>query len=255
MQEIFKTHPIYAVEVSNLGNVRGPVKVSTNQRYKRFQGVNKETYEIKFLSVHRLVAELFIRPIPEGMVVNHIDGDKHNNRVDNLEIVTSQENSQHAVDMGLSVGRSGEAHHNSKLTTSKVLEIYHYIQLRYSNQKIAEIMGVDHRTISQIRKGEKWAKLYKSFGMTYIEPINVNKDLHLCLNVLRLLETHTNKEISDMYDLEPSLISRVRSKQTWLKIWKIYEESATTIPQGSTLQANGSGKAEGPTVTEGHDIV
>ena len=50
-------------------------------------------------------------------------------------------------------------------------------------------------------------------------------------------------------------MSRVRSKQTWLSVWRIYTESATTIPQGSTLQANGSGKAEGPTVTEGHDIV
>lgn len=51
--------------------------------------------------IHRLVAETFIDR-PDGCdVVNHIDGDKRNNRVDNLEWCTSKDNSLHAYAMGL----------------------------------------------------------------------------------------------------------------------------------------------------------
>ncbi len=51
--------------------------------------------------VHRLVAEAFIGPIASGLTVNHLDGNKANNDVENLEIVTRAENSQHAMRTGL----------------------------------------------------------------------------------------------------------------------------------------------------------
>jgi hypothetical protein len=45
--------------------------------------------------VHRVVAEAFIGKIPKKMVINHKDFDKHNNSIENLEIVTSSQNSIH----------------------------------------------------------------------------------------------------------------------------------------------------------------
>ena len=51
--------------------------------------------------VHHIVAQLFIGPCPVGKEINHIDGNKLNNRVDNLEYVTHKENMRHARDMGL----------------------------------------------------------------------------------------------------------------------------------------------------------
>ena len=53
--------------------------------------------------VHTLVAQTFVHnPDPENKkYVNHIDGDKHNNRADNLEWVTSSENQEHAYRIGL----------------------------------------------------------------------------------------------------------------------------------------------------------
>jgi hypothetical protein len=52
--------------------------------------------------VHRLVATTFIPTAQPDREVNHIDGNKENNRVENLEWVTAEENIQHAQDLGLS---------------------------------------------------------------------------------------------------------------------------------------------------------
>lgn len=55
----------------------------------------------KYLKVHTIIVEQFIHDIPDGMVVNHKDGDIHNNNVENLEIVTPKENTIHAHKTGL----------------------------------------------------------------------------------------------------------------------------------------------------------
>jgi len=51
--------------------------------------------------IHRLVAEAFIGPRPDGMEINHLDGNKRNNAVTNLEYVTRSENYLHAYAIGL----------------------------------------------------------------------------------------------------------------------------------------------------------
>lgn len=97
-------------QVSNYGNVRSFSKWK-NGRLLKF-GTNSHGYytvnlvkdgrkSVKIVSVHRLVAMAFIEN--PGMVreVNHIDGDKKNNRVDNLEWVDRYENIRHAVRTGL----------------------------------------------------------------------------------------------------------------------------------------------------------
>lgn len=65
-------------------------------------------------SVHRLVAETFIPNLEGKPEVNHIDGNKKNNRVTNLEWVTSQENQIHAFKMGLQKIRRGKDSSSAK---------------------------------------------------------------------------------------------------------------------------------------------
>ncbi|MDR3575050.1 MAG: NUMOD4 motif-containing HNH endonuclease [Anaerolineaceae bacterium] len=51
--------------------------------------------------IHRLVVEAFIGEIPAGLEVNHISGQKVDNCIENLEVVTHAKNTQHAWDTGL----------------------------------------------------------------------------------------------------------------------------------------------------------
>lgn len=88
-----KGYPKY--EVSNYGNVRnkhtGTVRKQTDRGgYKKLRIDNKD------IAIHRLVADAFFDGDHTNLQVNHIDGDKSNNNLGNLEWVTPSENVKHA---------------------------------------------------------------------------------------------------------------------------------------------------------------
>jgi hypothetical protein len=56
---------------------------------------------VKTITVHKLVAQTFISERPENMQINHIDGNKLNNSVSNLEYVSASDNIKHAYKNGL----------------------------------------------------------------------------------------------------------------------------------------------------------
>lgn len=97
-----------------------------NHGYFRI-GLTKDKKQ-KFYFVHRLVAETFIPNHNNYPVVNHIDGNKKNNYVQNLEWCTYQENTIHAFKIGLKTGKThigvrGEKNGNSKLKDCEVTSI------------------------------------------------------------------------------------------------------------------------------------
>lgn len=68
----------------------------------------------KRLRAHKLVVEAFIGTIPKDMAVNHINGIKTDNRIDNLEICTFSHNIREAFRLGINKRRFGKLNHRSK---------------------------------------------------------------------------------------------------------------------------------------------
>lgn len=115
-------------------------------------------------SVHRLVAKEFI-PNPENKpFVNHKDGNKINNCVDNLEWVTPKENGQHASENGL-LKFVGENHYNSKYTESLVREICERLESGERVRSIAKDLGIPPSQVSMIRCGQSWRHISKQYNI------------------------------------------------------------------------------------------
>lgn len=115
----------------------------------------------RYFLIHRIVAQTFI-PNPENKsTVNHKDGNKFNNCVENLEWQTQSENNHHAVNTGLS--KSGEDCTFAKLTKEDVKFIReHYMprDLEYSGAALAKKFNVSTSCINLILHG----KTYKNAG-------------------------------------------------------------------------------------------
>ena len=111
----------------------------------------------KHRSIHRLVALAFI-PNPENKrTVNHIDGIKTNNFVENLEWATDSENIQHSFDNGLQKPLKGEKHGRSKLSEEKVKEIRKlYATDDFTLEYLGKKFGVCFQLISLIVRRKIW---------------------------------------------------------------------------------------------------
>jgi hypothetical protein len=113
---------------------------------------------MKRLKVHRMVALAFIDNPLNKPQVNHIDGDKNNNKVSNLEWTTAKENSQHAYATGLSKPIASMKHGRRKLNDIEACFIYHSELPAVS---LCEEFGVSRRLVNKIKQGKLWRETTK----------------------------------------------------------------------------------------------
>lgn len=117
--------------------------------------------------VHRLVAEKYI-PNPEGKEqVNHKDGNKLNNTVENLEWVTNQENRTHAVIKGLHL--TGEQCSYAKLSENDVIFIREHNEI--TTKDLSNLFQVSESTIRDIRAKKTWKQLKRYAELSQNEVI------------------------------------------------------------------------------------
>lgn len=107
----------------------------------------------KSFKIHILVATAFIDNPENKPTVNHIDGNKINNHVDNLEWSTHKEQSRHAVDTGLITIKSGVDTYNAKLSADDVKYIReNYIKgdSTFGTRGLGNRFGIHHTKISKV---------------------------------------------------------------------------------------------------------
>lgn len=149
--------------VSSLGNVK-----TINGKLKKVVYDSKNDYGYvelwknnkgKKFRIHRLVAETFIPNTLGKEQVNHIDGNKKNNCVSNLEWVTPKENIRHAIENDLSSIKYGSKNLASKLKEEDVKYIRENAGINKSVKELSEIYNISTTTIYNIINYKKWLKM------------------------------------------------------------------------------------------------
>jgi len=169
-------------EISTFGRVRSLPRLYKNSRghHRRVKGrvlklqLDKDGYNTiclrlnrasKHIKVHRGVALAFIPNLEGKPQVNHDDGDKTNNHVDNLEWATSSQNIQHAVDTNLREVKVGTSSPNN------LGIVYAYrddsLVLSFCGKAEMKTLGLTSSMVYECLKGKR--TLYK--GMTFTREI------------------------------------------------------------------------------------
>ncbi len=151
-------------QVSNLGRVK-----NLNYDKERFLTPNKGTRgymrvnlskkgKVKTVSVHILSALCFLDSdyLNKKLHCNHIDGNKSNNKLNNLEVVTKSENEKHAFRIGLK-SHKWENHNRRKLNLIQVNEIRNKLINGSTIKELAILNNVSISCISSIKHNRSWS--------------------------------------------------------------------------------------------------
>ena len=185
MSEVWKDIPDYegSYQVSNMGRVRSVDRViackdGSIQKHKGKVlklSIDTKGYEKVTLSngnrcdtkrVHRLILETFKPHVNMiDLQVNHIDGNKLNNHLTNLEWLTRRDNMLHAQDIGL-IDNRGERSPNATLSETDVLEILQRLDTGELQKEITLDYGVSQQCVSKINRGLTWRSVKEKYERT-----------------------------------------------------------------------------------------
>ena len=150
---------------SNMGRIIGKrgkvIKGSRDKDGYVIMAIATRSPDSRMVKAHRKVYEAHVGPIPEGMMINHLNGVKDDNRVENLEVTDNRGNQLHSFSV---LGRKGantnpakgERQGSSKLTEEQVREIRDRNAAGESCYSMAKDYGVNKVTLQRVCYGRGW---------------------------------------------------------------------------------------------------
>lgn len=168
MNETWKKVRGYNYEVSNLGRIRSKftnqIMSLSSDRYGYAKLNLSKDGKKKTVSVHRLVAKAFIPNPYKKPEINHKSGNKLDNAVSNLEWVTSEENLEHAIKIGLI--KVKEKVFKEPKTNKRPIKIVETGEVFESIAECARILNTKPKSISKVLTGKRHT--HRGFHFKYI---------------------------------------------------------------------------------------
>ncbi len=207
MEEWRTVEDFPAYEVSNTGLVRrrateALIAGHILQNGYRQVGLFRDKKPV-FRVVHRLVIVAFRGAVPQGMEVNHKDGDKRNNHIDNLEFVTHRQNMRHARIELEALGR--------KLIEADVTEIRRRLAAGERQKALSKMFGVSLSMVSYIATNRLWAddafvRVDRRKKLTAEKVAQINQ---------RLANGEVHARIAEAFNVSDSTIDNIANQKSW----------------------------------------
>lgn len=139
-------------------NFAGFVREAKQSKLKGYRIVNYDSSEKRTSArVHRLVALAWVDGYSAGLEVNHLNGNKADNRAENLEWVTHLQNMRHATEvMGVIPYRGGAKNPRARLTENQVAEIRKLRAEGSTLWSVARRFDISATHVDYICKGKSW---------------------------------------------------------------------------------------------------
>lgn len=190
---------------------------------------------IKRYLAHRIIAKVFMpNKYDYKLQVNHIDGDKTNNYLYNLEWVTGSENMQHATSTGL-FNPNGEGNGNSKYSDAQTEEVCRLLtEGKLTNTQIAEVTGVSAATVSMIKIGKVrgfQSSKYHWETIPFSEKKGENHNMvkinkQIVIKICELLSSGMgSKNIAEELGapVTKAIVNNIKFRRSWADVSKDYE--------------------------------
>jgi hypothetical protein len=220
-----KEQPNYYIsDDGKLYNSKGKELFLRNNRDGYVIGYYWKHNKQKVFSIHREVAKAFI-PNPDNKpCVNHKDGNKTNNHVDNLEWVTYSENSYHASKHGLLKPKCGEDNGSADISNEQALQICVMLKEGYRKCDIVKIFNVSKDIVANIRNKKTWNHLSKDFDFPTSRSIRYSEETirWICNLIEQGLGNREIVKLASNDSLSEHQVSKIRSKKVFTEISKEY---------------------------------